>query len=110
MILPKDSTWKENLRCTPVLHHLPSVGHKQLCTCTRSGYFLVKTNLSYCVCGVIANQNQTQSSVENFVTEISKFLWKYVSDYYSGPGRQSDFFHVKLHFTPVNEVVEYTLE
>ena len=52
------------------------------------------------------NQNQTQSSVENFVTEISKFLWKYVSDYYPGPGRQSDFFHVKLHFTLVNEVVE----
>ena len=31
MILPKDSTWQENLRCTPVLHHLPSVGPKQLC-------------------------------------------------------------------------------
>ena len=31
MILPKDSTWQENLRCTPVLYHLPSVGPKQLC-------------------------------------------------------------------------------
>ena len=30
MILTKDFTWQENVRCTPVLHYLPSVGPKQI--------------------------------------------------------------------------------
>ena len=36
-LLPKDSTWQENIRFTPVLYYLPSVGPKQLCALAHLG-------------------------------------------------------------------------
>ena len=37
IILPNDSTWQENLRCTPVSCHFPSVGPKLLCALAHLG-------------------------------------------------------------------------
>ena len=37
LLLSEDYTWQVNFRFTPLLHHLPSVGPKQLCALAHLG-------------------------------------------------------------------------